>query len=151
MIFTSPFPNYLLDSTAHSARSRPNGLCSLAGNLKTGRWKLFFSLVLYCMNHKFIDSINLNLLAIRKGIKAVLGTCEMGISDIQMDKVPIWRSNVINEIWLILNYSKVVWDIFLKFSPFVHHMFVLIWWKKFCHCSICLPATAHFCPNFGQL
>ena len=55
---------------------------------------------------------------------------QMGISDLQMDKVPIWRANVINEIWLILNYSKVVWDIFLKFSPFVHHMFVLIWWKN---------------------
>ena len=33
---------------------------------------------------------------------------QMGISDIQMDKMPIWRANVINEIWLILNYSKVV-------------------------------------------
>ena len=62
-----------------------------------------------------------------------------------------WRSNVINEIWLILNYSKVVWDIFLKFLAFVYHMFVLILWKNICHCSIGLPATAHFCPNFGEL
>ena len=67
------------------------------------------------------------------------------------NKMPIWRANVINEIWLILNYSKVVWDIFLKFSPLVYHMFVLIWWKNFFPCSIGLPATAHFCLNFGQL
>ena len=79
MNFISPFPKYQLDNTAHSARSRPNGLCYLAGILKTGRWKSFFSFVLYCLNHEFIDSINLNLLAIRKGIKAVLGTCEYSI------------------------------------------------------------------------
>ena len=56
---------------------------------------------------------------------------QMGILSIWRSEMPIWRANVINEIWLILNYSKVVWDIFLKFSPFVYHMFVLIWWKNF--------------------
>ena len=72
-----------------------------------------------------------------------------GILSIWMSEMPIWRANVINEIWLILNYSKVVWDIFLKFSPFVHHMFVLIWWKIFCPCSMGLPCPFEVWEIFG--
>ena len=34
-----------------------------------------------------------------------------------MSKVTNWLSTVNNEFWLILNYSKVVWDINTKFSP----------------------------------
>ena len=44
---------------------------------------------------------------------------QIGILSIWMSEVPIWRANMINEIWLILNYSKVVWDIDTKFSPVV--------------------------------
>ena len=36
-----------------------------------------------------------------------------------MSKVTNWLSTVNNEFWLILNYSKVVWDINTKFSPIV--------------------------------
>ena len=43
------------------------------------------------------------------------------------------------------------WDICLKFSAFIHHMFVQIWEKKFDKDSISLPATAHFGQNFGRL
>ena len=64
---------------------------------------------------------------------------QIGILSIWMSEMPIWRSNVINEIWLILNYSKVVWDIFLKFLPFVHQMFVLIWWKNFAISQMACP------------
>ena len=70
---------------------------------------------------------------------------------LQRYKMYHWRYKENNRFWLILNFSKVVWDIFLKFSPFVYPMFVLIWWKNFCRYSIGLPATAHFYPNFGQL
>ena len=36
-----------------------------------------------------------------------------------MSKVTNWLSTVNIEFWLILNYSKVVWDIDTKFSPVV--------------------------------
>ena len=68
--------------------------------------------------------------------------------DNQRCKMPIWLSKVGNEIWLILNYSKAVWDIFLKFSPIVYHMFVLIWWKNFCRCSIPFALNGPFLPKF---
>ena len=42
-------------------------------------------------------------------------------------------------------------DILLKFSAFVHHMFVQIWQKNFGHDSFSMPATAHFVQNFGCL
>ena len=36
-----------------------------------------------------------------------------------MSKMYDWLSTVNDEFWLILNYSKVVWDINTKFSPVV--------------------------------
>ena len=36
-----------------------------------------------------------------------------------LSKVTNWLSTVNKEFWLILNYSKVVWDIDTKFSPVV--------------------------------
>ena len=51
-------------------------------------------------------------------------------------------------IWFIMIYSKEVWDIFLKFSPLIHHMFVLIWWKKICRCSIKPARNGPFLPKF---
>ena len=49
------------------------------------------------------------------------------------------------------NNSNKSQDIVLKFSACVHHKFVLNWHKNFGHCSISLPATAHFGQNFGRL
>ena len=39
--------------------------------------------------------------------------------DIQMYKMTDWLSTAISEFWLILNYSKLVWDIDTKFLPVV--------------------------------
>ena len=49
------------------------------------------------------------------------------------------------------DYSKMVWAIFLKFLPLNKHKFVLIFFKNYDHCSIGLPATAHFDRNFECL
>ena len=43
------------------------------------------------------------------------------------------------------------WDICLKFSAFVHHIFAQIWVKNFGPNSNSLPATAHFGQNFKRL
>ena len=48
---------------------------------------------------------------------------QMVISDNQRDKMTIWLSRANIKIWSILNCSKVVRDIFLKFSPFFYHMY----------------------------
>ena len=41
------------------------------------------------------------------------------ILDLQRYKMYDWLSTVNDKFWLILNYSKVVWDIDTKFSPVV--------------------------------
>ena len=41
------------------------------------------------------------------------------ILDLQSYKMYDWLSRGRDKFWLILNYSKVVWDIYTKFSPVV--------------------------------
>ena len=63
----------------------------------------------------------------------------MGILSIWMSEMSIWRANVINEIWLILNYSKVVWDIKPKFLP---HKVVI-------RCQLFTKFKVHSCTQNG--
>ena len=62
-----------------------------------------------------------------------------------------WSPFVTTNFWLFSCKSNKNQDIFLKFSAFVHHMYVQIWWKNFCCNSYSLPTMAHFGWNFGCL
>ena len=61
------------------------------------------------------------------------------------------RPFVTTNFQLFCNNSNMSQDIFLKISPFDHHMIVLNWPKNFGPYSISLPATAHFGQNFKRL
>ena len=53
--------------------------------------------------------------------------------------MPIWRAEVINEIWLILNYSKVIWDIKPKCLPH----------KVLIRCQLFTKFEVHSCTQNG--
>ena len=61
------------------------------------------------------------------------------------------RPFVTTNFQLFCNNSNMSQDIFLKISPFDHHMIVPNWRKIFGPYSISLPATAHFGQNFKRL
>ena len=61
------------------------------------------------------------------------------------------RRRMLTRIYqLIHDYSKMVWDISLKFSAYVHHMTALIWHKNFGHCLLSKKAAPSSKPKLWK-
>ena len=75
MNFHLPFSELLAERYGQLCLNGPNRPYRLASNSEKGRWKLIFSSVLQPPYYMFSDFNMLHLVAIRKGIIVVLGTC----------------------------------------------------------------------------